>query len=93
MSLDTDRIAVSNELGGIADRFALEATRWADKGTSAECLRLAGVLNTLSRGALTSGHLDVLEAYAAAGDIQLRKLIGARKLITSLTPPRNGTGS
>lgn len=90
MSLDTDRIAISHELGSTADRFALEASRWREEATRTECLRIAGVLDTLSRAALTTGRLDVLEAYAYAGDLQLRTVIAARQLIKTInTPPES----
>ena len=86
--LDTDRIAVSSELFDLADRFAVEATMWAEASSKANLARGARHLAQLARGVLTVGDIEVARAYADAGRTLMGNIEGARRFLLCLdTPP------
>lgn len=78
--IDTERIALSNELSNLAERFAIEATLWALPEAKAECARVARYLAQLARAALSSnGNVEVINAYAEASRVLIDHVVGVRR--------------
>lgn len=85
---DIDRIAVSNELFEISERFMLEATLWSEPGCRVELERVARHLSVIARRTLTAGDIEVADAYARSADLLMRNIEGTRRFFrTVLTPP------
>lgn len=82
--LDIERIATSNVLFELADRFATESTLWADRDAKRNLERTARHLAQLARQTLTDGDLDIATAYADAGALLISNIEGARRFLHSL---------
>lgn len=85
MSIDTDRVALSNELYELSDRFLAEIDHWKDINLIAELGRNARLLAELARHALTIGDLTVADAYARSADLSIRRIQSNRKAIENIT--------
>ncbi|TFV82031.1 hypothetical protein E4V99_13945 [Microbacterium sp. dk485] len=86
--LDIERIATSNVLFEMADRFATESTLWAERDAVRNLTRTARHLSQLARQTLTGGDPDIATAYADAADLLIRNIEGARRFLHCLdTPP------
>lgn len=84
----TDRIALSNELSNLSERYAQEATQWSLPEAKDALLHAARLLADQSRAALHSARLDVLTAFAEAAVILIANVVGTRRFFhVILTPP------
>lgn len=85
--VDTDRIALSNELLSLAEGFAIEATLWAGD-CKTELVRNARKLATIGRAVLGTADLTKADAFARAGHIILGNVQGTRRFFgVILTEP------
>jgi hypothetical protein len=78
-AIDTERVALSNELSTLAERFAIEATLWKLSEAKSECERVARYLAQLARAALSNGDIEVINAYAEASRILIDNVVGTRR--------------
>lgn len=83
--VDIDRVALSNELQTLGERFALEATLWADRGCREQLEHDARLLATIGRAVLTTADLDKAQAYADVARRVIGNVEGCRRFF--LTPP------
>ena len=91
IDLDTERVALSNELSNLAERFAIEATLWALPEAKAECDRVARYLAQLARAALSNGNVEVINAYAEASRVLIDHIVGVRRFFHVIgTHPKVG---
>lgn len=88
--LDVDRVALSNELAELAEKFAAEAQLWKLPEAQAECERTARHLAELARVALwQQSNIETLTAYADAARLLAAHIEGTRRFFKIiLTPPR-----
>lgn len=89
-TLDVDRVALSRQLGELAERFAVEATLWKLPEAQQECMRTARHLGELSRQALwQQSDLERLAGWADAAQLLAAHIEGTRRFFKIiLTPPR-----
>lgn len=87
---DTDRLAASNALYNLADRFTDEAERWTGETLRPQLQRNARLLAQHARQVLTTGTLEVADAYLEAGDRLINETIADRRLLAEIrrTPNR-----
>ncbi len=88
----TDRIALSNELSNLSERYAHEATQWSLPEAKDALLHAARLLADQSRAALHSTRLDVLTAFAEAAVILIANVVGTRRFFHVILTPPNGRG-
>lgn len=87
-AIEIDRLALSNELLALADRFALESTLWREPGCRDQLATDARLLATLGRAVLATADPDVARAYAEGATRVIRNVEGTRRFFqTVLTPP------
>lgn len=82
--MDIERIAAANTLFDLADRFAIEATMWADTDAKRNLGSSARHLFELARQTVRGGSLDIATAYADAGNLLIGNVQGARRFLLSL---------
>ncbi|WP_298038350.1 hypothetical protein [uncultured Microbacterium sp.] len=84
--LDVDRIALSNELYELSERFAMEAVLWTPQAAHDECVRVARTLAQIARGVI-SGAADFrkAEAFRDAARMLSEYVVGARRLFDGLS--------
>lgn len=88
-AIDTDHLALSEELYCIAEQFTIEANMWKLPEAKAECSRVAMTLADLARG-VVNGNTDIAhaDAFARAGATILGNIVATRRFFTSIiTPP------
>lgn len=84
-TIDSDRLALSEELYTLAEGFTLEANMWKLPEAKAECSRCAMTLADLARG-VVRGNTDVdhADAFARAGATILGNVVATRRFFTSI---------
>lgn len=91
MTLDMDRLALSNELLSLGETFAIEATMWRDPECKAHLMRMARQFTEIGRQVIGTSDIDVADAYAHEGRRVLGNVQGTRRLFKHLTtPPGSG---
>ena len=82
---DTERVAASNRRAHLAQKFITEAGQWHHQNLAGELARNSNTLDQHACAALGTTPLDILDAYADAGETLLGHITGIRKLIEYLT--------
>lgn len=84
-TIDTDHLALSQELLTIAENFAMEAQLWKEPNAKAECMRVANHLADLARHVVRgNADLDKADAFARAGAAIYLNVVGTRRFFTSI---------
>lgn len=85
MTVDIERIALSNQLFDLSESFELEASLWLDGDRRETLARGARLLAEIARNTL--GHradLEVADAYVTAGIKIVSEVARARRFLTGI---------
>lgn len=84
-TITAEQVKTSRRLADLADETMQERQRWVNVTIRSELLWISRQLAEASRIALGSSEIYG-DAWCEAGTLTLRKYVGARKLIETVTP-------